>query len=112
MPSALEHIRRLGPGMSAKCSYFTLGAVEFVKSNGLQLRVRFSVKQGRPPRVFELSASLNQDFSSRGVLWLTSMIQITRYSKYETCKPHGVSSEFCVCDIRTNVSKRVRVREK
>lgn len=96
IPQALETAFVVHKASGGICVHLTHGVTEYAESDGKRIRVRFSTREGVPPRVYE--AVFNPSGDVR-IVELISMLQLTRYRKYEACTPKGFPAEFCVCKL-------------
>ncbi|CAE8624599.1 unnamed protein product [Polarella glacialis] len=73
-------------------STLTRGDIEFVKTNDelSQCLLRFSIREGRPPRIFEATFDLS------GASKVIALTQVTQYKRYEGCAPQGMA-HMCIC---------------
>lgn len=83
---------------------FTLKAENHILWNSKTgaCKVRFTINEGIPPRMFEVSFLacfenvLRLRDSTAALEVVTSLLQITQYDKYVSCSPRGLAS-LCVC---------------
>jgi len=83
-----------------KCRSLTFSQLESIEVSGgveRHYRLRFAVREGDPPRVFDAVVFMRP----QGMVFemsIAHLAQVTRYYKYERCTPPGARAETCVCE--------------
>eukprot|EP00928_Gymnodinium_smaydae_P071014 TRINITY_DN5470_c0_g2_i1.p1 TRINITY_DN5470_c0_g2~~TRINITY_DN5470_c0_g2_i1.p1 ORF type:complete len:793 (+),score=98.55 TRINITY_DN5470_c0_g2_i1:169-2547(+) len=96
-----RRIREAGP-KSAACKALSWGSLERIQGEGRASKtywLRFSVREGDPPRVFDARVFVRR-FERILQMHVLHIAQVTRYRKYESCTPPGARAELCVCEDR------------